>query len=95
MANTHTDDVDNPIPITFDLTLVLMVHQITNTYSPIIQDWLERHPIRVIERQNPPAIEPHLDLKAFGYNGLAVESIYGATEDSLMQKTLLKLQEDK
>ena len=45
MSITRTDVDDNPIPITFDLTLMLLVHHITNTYSPIIQDWLEKHPL--------------------------------------------------
>ena len=38
MSITHTDVDDNPIPITFDLTLMLMDHHITNMYAPIIQD---------------------------------------------------------
>ena len=36
MSITHTDIDDNPSPITFDLTLILLVHHITNTYSHII-----------------------------------------------------------
>ena len=35
---THTDVDDNSISITFDLTLILLVHHITNTYSHTIQD---------------------------------------------------------
>ena len=49
---------DNPIPITFNLTLILLVHHITKKYSPIIQDWLERHPICIVDRQNPSEIDP-------------------------------------
>ena len=33
---THPDVDDNPIPTTFDLTLILLAHHITNTYSLII-----------------------------------------------------------
>ena len=56
MSVTHTDVDDNPIPITFDLTLMLLDHHKTNTYSHNIQDWLKRHPIRVIDIKNPSAI---------------------------------------
>ena len=38
MSITHTDVDVNPIPITFDLTLMLLNHHITNTYSRNIQD---------------------------------------------------------
>ena len=60
MSITHTDVDDHPISITFDLTLILLI---TNTYSRNIRDWLERHAIRVIDRQNPSAIEPRLRSK--------------------------------
>ena len=35
VAIMHTDDDDNPIPITFDLTLMLLAHHIANTYSRV------------------------------------------------------------
>ena len=35
---THTDGDNNPIPITFDLTLMLLAPHIANTYSRTIHD---------------------------------------------------------
>ena len=93
MSITHTDVDDNPIPITFDLTLILLVHHITNTYSPIIQDWLEC--ILTVDRQYPSAIEPLLDLSAFSYDRHVVELMYGAAEESMKQKTPPKFLEVK
>ena len=58
VAITHTDDGDNPIPITFDMTLMILAHHIANTYSRIIHEWIKSHPIRIVDRRNPSAIEP-------------------------------------
>ena len=57
VAITNTND-DNPIPITFDLTLMLLAHHIENTCSRTIHEWIKSHPIRIVDRQNPSAIEP-------------------------------------
>ena len=45
---THTDGDDNPIPITFDLTLTPLAHHIENTYSRTIYEWIKKHPIRIV-----------------------------------------------
>ena len=37
---------------------MLLDHHVTYTYSRNIQDWVERHPTRVIDRRNPSATEP-------------------------------------
>ena len=58
VAITQTDGDDNPIPITCDLTLMLLAHHIANTYSRTIHDWIEKHPIRIVDRRNSSAIEP-------------------------------------
>ena len=58
VAITYTDDDDNPIPIAFDLTLMLLAHHIKNTYSRTIHEWIKSHPIRIVDRRNPKAIEP-------------------------------------
>ena len=58
VAITHTNDDDNSIPITFDLTLILLAHHIENTYSRTIHEWIKSHPIRIVDRRNPSAIEP-------------------------------------
>ena len=55
---THTDGYDNPIPITFDLAWIFLVYHIENTYSRTIQEWIQTHPIRIVDRRNPSAIEP-------------------------------------
>ena len=55
---THTDGDDNPIPITFHLAWILLVYHIENTYSRAIHEWIQAHPIRIVDRQNPSAIEP-------------------------------------
>ena len=55
---THTDVNDNLIPITFDLTLILLAHHIENTYSRTIHEWIQAHPIRIVDRRNLSAIEP-------------------------------------
>ena len=72
-AIMHTDVDDNPIPITFDLTLILLVQYITNTYSHTIQDWIEKPSIRIVDSLL-------LDWSAFAYGGQAVEWIYGAAK---------------
>ena len=43
VAITHTND-HNPIPITFDLTLMLLAHHIENTYSRKIHEWIKNIP---------------------------------------------------
>ena len=58
MSITHTDVDDNLIPITFDLTLIPLARPMANTYSHTIQDWIEKHPIRIVDRRSPSAIEP-------------------------------------
>ena len=58
MAITHTNDDDNPIPITFDLTLMLLAHHIENTCSRTTHEWIKSHPIRIVDRRNPSATEP-------------------------------------
>ena len=58
MAITHTNDDDNPIPITFDLTLMLLAHHIENTSSCTIHEWIKSHPNRIVDRRNHWAIEP-------------------------------------
>ena len=55
---THSDGDDKSIPITFDLAWILLVYHIENTYSHTIQEWIQAHPIRIVDRQNPSAIEP-------------------------------------
>ena len=55
---TRTDGDDNPIPITFDPTCILLAHHIENTYSRTIHEWIQAHPIRIVDRRNPSAIEP-------------------------------------
>ena len=57
VAITNTND-DNPIPITFDLTLMLLAHHIKNTCSRTIHEWIKSHPIRIVDRRNPSANEP-------------------------------------
>ena len=66
MAITHTDVDDTPIPITFDLTLMLLDHHIMHTYSREIHVWLEKHPIRVIDRRHITAIESSMKSECIG-----------------------------
>ena len=49
---------ENPIPISFDLAWILLVYHIENTYSRTIREWIQTHPIRIVDRRNPSAIEP-------------------------------------
>ena len=58
VAITHTNDDDNPIPITFDVTMMLLAHHIKNTNSRTIHEWIKSHPIRIVDRRNSSAIEP-------------------------------------
>ena len=58
MAIAHTDIDDYPIPITIDLTLMLLDYHIMHTYSRAIQAWLEEHPVPVIDSRSITAMEP-------------------------------------
>ena len=58
LSTAHTDGNDNPIPITFDLTLMLLAHHIANTYSRTIYECIKNYPIRIVDRRNPLAMEP-------------------------------------
>ena len=68
VAVTHTNGDDNSIPITFDLTLMLLAHHIENTYSRTIHEWIKSHPIRIVDLR--------LELNASAYDGQVVEWTY-------------------
>ena len=72
---THTDGDDNPIPITFDLARTLLVYHIENTYSRTIHEWIQAHPIRIVDRRNPSAIEPPFENECIriGLTGSGVD----------------------
>ena len=75
VAITHTNDDDNPIPITFDLTLMLLAHHINNMYSRTIYEWIKSHPILIVDRRNPSAIEPPFGTECIriGWTGSGVD----------------------